>query len=238
MISFNVKNQTLTLVSPIKVVADSQDYLLAAFTFTEDWKNTVKIAQFSRNGITYREILDEHDVAKVPWEVLRGKGRFAVTVTGNNAQNEPNLVITTNPLIIKVWESGLINGEVFHESTQGVEGGVLHQINAKAEEAATSASNAHISEENAAESLRQATLKANAASDSAAEAERQKGLAQGEKEAASQHANDAAGSARQAAESAATATALAEHFAEIVNAPHYYYDENGHLMFSYGTFTE
>lgn len=228
MITFEVKNQKLSLTSNIKVVADSQDYLYAEFSFTEDWADVVKLAQFSRGEQRFRLLLDEHDRVKVPWEVLKGKGFFVITVTGNNEENEPNKVITTNPVRVQVGESGLIDGEVFEESTQGVEGSVLHQIMAKTEEANTSATNAAASERaaatsetNAAGSARTASTKAGEASDSAAEALRQKGLA--------------VTAAEQAASSAEQAAAIATQLSDVLNAPRFYYNNEGHLMFSYGS---
>ncbi len=221
MITFSVKNQTLVLTSKIKVVADSQDYLYAQFTFTDDWNDTIKLAQFTRGEQRFRLALDQQNKVKVPWEVLKGRGKFQVTVTGNNQAGADNKVITTNPVTIRISESGLVNGEVMEESTAGLEGGVLNQILGKASEALASAENAAASERDAlshknaaADSERVATEKATAAHDDAAEALRLKNLAE---EAASQ------------------AVAIATQLSDVLNAPRFYYDENGHLMFSYGS---
>ena len=228
MITFSVKNQSLILTSKVKVVADSQDYLFAQFSFSEDWAGTLKLAQFTRGEHRFRLALDEHDTVKVPWEILKERGKFSVTVTGNNQEGEPNKVITTNPVSIRIYESGLVDGEVMEESTAGVEGSVLHQILAKTGEAETYAQNASTSESNAsnsansaATSAETATQKATAASTSASEAQQAKTAAQQ--------------SATAAAESAQQAAAIATQLSDVLNAPRFYYNAEGHLMFSYGS---
>lgn len=172
MLEFKVKNQHLILLSTDKmVVADSQDYLKAKFTFSEDWDDVIKIALFVRDETRIREALDENNTCIIPYQVLAGEGKFEVSVIGNNQENADNMVITSSVVMLDVKRSGLLNGETFDESTAGLEGGVLHQINQNADRA----------------------------------------------EAAFTRCNQ-----------------LAQQFDDVVNGPHYAYDNEGHLIFVYG----
>ena len=228
MITFSVKNQKLTPTSKVMVVADSQDYLFAQFSFSEDWNGVKKLAQFTRGENRFRLLLDENGAVKVPWEVLKDKGWFRVTVIGNNQQGEPNMVITTNPVEIRVHESGLINGEVMEESTAGVEGSVLYEIMGKTAEANTSAQNAATSESNASASATSAATSAETATEKATQASTSASEAQQSQTAAQQSATAAAESAQQAAD-------IATRLSDVLNAPRFYYNAEGHLMFSYGS---
>lgn len=166
-------------------------------------------------------MLDENGAVKVPWEVLKDKGWFRVTVIGNNQQGEPNMVITTNPVEIRVRESGLVNGEVMEESTAGVEGSVLYEIMGKTAEANTSAQNAATYESNASASATSAATSAQTATEKATQA--------------STSASEAQQSATAAAESAQQAADIATRLSDVLNAPRFYYNAEGHLMFSYGS---
>jgi hypothetical protein len=139
-VEFTVKNQSLYLTTRGRVVADSQGYLGAKFTFTDDWNGTVKVAQFKRGDLFYSILLDSNDECTIPWEVLVDEGEFICNVFGNNTQNSANKIITVNPVTVPVDASGLTAGELPDEPTEGVDGQVLYEIYRYAEEAAASAS--------------------------------------------------------------------------------------------------
>lgn len=231
MLEFKVENQRLTLLlTDVLVVADSQDYLQAHFTFSEDWDDVVKIALFSRDENNIRVALDDNNVVIVPYQVLAGGGCFDVSVFGNNQENADNKVITSSVVTVDIRPSGLKNGETFDESETGLEGGVLWQIRAKATEAQESATNAH----NDAAAAAQSASDASGAKDAAA---RSAGAAAESAETATRAAQTAASDAATAAAALAaeqTAASITQTFSEFLNAPHYTYDEQGHLIFVYG----
>lgn len=153
MLTLKVQNQTLSLEQGPRVVADSQGYLQAGFTFSDDWADTVKVALFYRSTPTmmfYPLLLDEHDQCLVPWEILDDEGKFTTTVFGSNHENQPNKLITTNPLEITVYESGLVDGELPYAPTIGVEGSTLAMIEATRQDAIRLQAAAQANERNAA----------------------------------------------------------------------------------------
>lgn len=231
MLEFKVENQRLTqLLTDVLVVADSQDYLQAHFTFSEDWDDVVKIALFSRDENNIRVALDNNNVVIVPYQVLAGGGCFDVSVFGNNQENADNKVITSSVVTVDIRPSGLKNGETFDESEAGLEGGVLWQIRGKATEAQESATAAHNDAEAAARSAADA-------SDAKDAAVRSAGAAAESAETATRAAQTAASDAATAAAAQAaeqTAANITQTFSEFLNAPHYSYDEQGHLIFVYG----
>ena len=127
VIKFKVHQQTLIAPYPPTVVSRSQDYLKAQFTFTEDWNNTQKIAQFVRDDLKYNIMLDPTDSCLVPWELLLTEGSFSVTVWANNYPDEDNLIITTNKVIVAVHPDGLDDDLLPTEPTEGLEGSILNQ---------------------------------------------------------------------------------------------------------------
>ena len=231
MLEFKVENQRLTLLlTDVLVVADSQDYLQAHFTFSEDWDDVVKIALFSRDENNIRVALDSNNVVIVPYQVLAGGGCFDVSVFGNNQENADNKVITSSVVTVDIRPSGLKNGETFDESETGLEGGVLWQIMTKAAEAEQSATSANNDAAAAAQSASDASDSKTAAAQSAEAAAES---AQSAEAAAQTAAQDAAAAAAELA-AEQTAANIEQAFSEFLNAPHYTYDEQGHLIFVYG----
>ena len=99
-LQFTVENQIITREDDFDVVAKSIYYLYAEFSFSEDWGNGIKTAQFvnSVDNEPYKVILDEEGL--VPWEVLQyDNSRIKVSVFAGNR-------ITTNEAIVRVQKSG------------------------------------------------------------------------------------------------------------------------------------
>lgn len=104
ILEFEVKNQIISRTDKSRVVADSQNYLYAHFTFTDDWDGKVKTAVFKceEDKTAYNVILD-NDSCLVPAEVLKSDKTLFISVFGGD-------VITANKVYIPVEESGLENG--------------------------------------------------------------------------------------------------------------------------------
>lgn len=112
-LDFEVKNQIISRKDKNRVVADSQNYLYAHFTFSEDWSGTVKTAVFkSEEHGTYNVILED-DKCLVPAEVLKSGCTMFISVFGGS-------LITANKCYINVEESGLENGQTPQPPTPDV----------------------------------------------------------------------------------------------------------------------
>ena len=97
-ISFSINNQTITRTDKNNVVSGSKNYLFAAFTFSDDWKNKIKTAQFTR-GETVIDMLLVGDRCAVPRELLQRGGAVNVTVFGGD-------LITVNSATVHIAQSG------------------------------------------------------------------------------------------------------------------------------------
>ena len=106
-LQFTVKEQTIFYHRHGPVVADSQGYLTAAFTFSSDWNDVDKYARFTRSYPVYNVQIKADGTCVVPWEVLIGTGEFSVTVFGVNKDNAANKLITANKVKVMVDASGL-----------------------------------------------------------------------------------------------------------------------------------
>lgn len=101
-LTFQVQNQQIRRTDNFYVVAKSRNYLYAHFTFSDDWGDGTKTAQFHNqcsSGPPYEVILNQYGICLVPWEVLEDVGTVEVTVFGGD-------LITANIARFKVRESG------------------------------------------------------------------------------------------------------------------------------------
>ena len=86
------------------VVADSKDYLVARFTFSEQWQGLVKTAVFQgADGKSYFVVLDK-DTCPIPHEVIQPT-RFLVSVFGGDR-------LTADRAMVEVAASGFTAGGV------------------------------------------------------------------------------------------------------------------------------
>ena len=121
-ILFSLKEQTLLYHKRGPVIAYSQDYLYAKFTFSQDWDGTQKYAVFTRGYPSVVQEIDEAGVCVVPWEVLVGKGEFTLTVFATNKPDDTNKFITSNKVVVTIDESGITETQHPDEPTKGVLG--------------------------------------------------------------------------------------------------------------------
>lgn len=82
------------------LVPGTAGYLVAVFNFSEEWKNTVKVAAFyGDKGECPPQILKDGYSCVIPKEALAGK-RFKISILGKNK----TLKITTNK--VEVIQNG------------------------------------------------------------------------------------------------------------------------------------
>ena len=205
-LEFEVKNQTVKLLGDYELVKGSKNYLVAHFTFSEDWQDvSKKMIYFSKNspdkeifvgttadgGTKIGYTLDSNDSVLVPPEFIQKSG-FIVNLTGLNSDKQE--VITTNPATVYVTDNGLLTDET--------EGKTLPEY---LEEKLVAINKAVIDSEEQAE----------AAANSAGKAEAAKTAAQKAQQAA-ETAKDTAGDE---AQNAANSAELAQKWAESSTSP-------------------
>lgn len=129
MIKFYIIGQTIRFSTPA-IAADSLNYLEAEFNFAEaeEWAGASKWAHFrqEREGeaaTVYDINLDENDSIKADKKLNLTQGEWEVYLTGTVGESR----LTTIPVVLTVYESGLIDGPL-HEIPQTV----AEQIDIKA----------------------------------------------------------------------------------------------------------
>lgn len=80
MLEFAVNHQYIRRIDSTNVVADSQNYLYAHFTFETDEWTGIKTAIFQGDGKPYEMLIDENGVCLVPHEAIEN-GNFHMTVS-------------------------------------------------------------------------------------------------------------------------------------------------------------
>lgn len=82
------------------IVPGTTGYLIARFTFSEEWNNTVKVAAFWRNGHECPpQILKDGHSCVIPSEALTSR-QFTISVLGKNEK----IKLTTNK--VEVVQNG------------------------------------------------------------------------------------------------------------------------------------
>lgn len=240
-LEFEVKNQTVKLLGDYELVKGSKNYLVAHFTFSEDWQDvSKKMIYFSKNSpdkeifvgttadggtkICYE--LDSNDSVLIPPEFIQKSG-FIVNLTGvNEAEQE---VITTNPVTVYVTDNGLLTDETEGKTLPEYLEEKLQDIN-KAVTDTTEEAEAAAGSAKAAQAAQKAAEAAQTAAEKAEDnAEKSKSAAAGSATAAAKSASDASGyadtasqhkqGAETAEDNAEAAALLAQKWAESDESP-------------------
>ena len=98
LLKFNVNAQKITKAPNCdfdNIVAGTSDYLRAQFTFSPEWDDCVKIAQFWRAGQEHAVLIENNECDIHP-EVLKG-ATFKVSVLGTRGRYR----IPTNKVIVR-----------------------------------------------------------------------------------------------------------------------------------------
>lgn len=101
-IQFDINHQHLVVQSGYYVVSNSENYITAKFTFSDDWDDMTKTAVFRQSGssVAYQEII-ENGYCNIPHEVTQYPG-MRVYVHGKNDKT----TIYTNAELIRVHIDG------------------------------------------------------------------------------------------------------------------------------------
>ena len=99
----NVVNQKLKIATNLKsLVAGTQKFVRFVFNLTGDWDNLMTFAQFSQNGVSYNQYLDENNSAYLPAEI--GVGTCTLMLYGSNEYT----IATTNYLTLTIDKNILV----------------------------------------------------------------------------------------------------------------------------------
>lgn len=96
----NVIGQKIKLsCNNIKFVSNTKGFIKFIFSFTSDWDNLIKIAQFSQNGVCYESCLDSNDSVSLPQELKEGEFKLSLYAEGES------MLARTFPVILMLEKS-------------------------------------------------------------------------------------------------------------------------------------
>ena len=78
------------------IVAGTKNYLRAKFSFSDDWRDCVKVASFWRGNKEHAVVLDGDNSCDIPPDALVG-ATFRVSVIGQRQDYR----ITTNKIVVR-----------------------------------------------------------------------------------------------------------------------------------------
>lgn len=121
VLDFKVQNQILTRRDNNKVVRDSQNYLYAKLTCSEDWSGEKTMVFKGSSGDAYNVLLDDEDTCLVPWEVLTAERIYVSAFCGD--------LITANVVRIDTIKSGYEIGKESRIPTPDIYNQIIEKIN-------------------------------------------------------------------------------------------------------------
>lgn len=130
-LQFLVTGQNLIRTDSNNVIGDCKNYVFASFTFSPEWLNLVKTAQFTKARVTY-DMLLVNNRCLIPWEVLVGQGVIKVNVFAGD-------LITVNACTFTVNPSGLLPGQVPQAATPGIYQQIQDSISTERQQALAAA---------------------------------------------------------------------------------------------------
>lgn len=103
-ILINVMNQKLKIATNMKnYVAGSQEFVRFIFNLPSEWDNLLTFAQFSQNGVSYNQYLDEDNSVYLPSEIVSGTCTLTLYGSGGNT------IGTTDHLTLSIDENILVS---------------------------------------------------------------------------------------------------------------------------------
>lgn len=123
-ISVNVIGQKLKVTTNLKCfISGSQKFVKFIFNMDSDWDNLLTFAQFSQNGISYNQYLDDENSVYLPSEIVAGTCTLILYGTGNDVR------ATTNYLTLIIDENVLVADAQSTEITQSLYEQLVSRIN-------------------------------------------------------------------------------------------------------------
>ena len=120
-ITFNVYKQKIKRTDTQQIVADSRNYLHAAFTFSDDDWTGIKTAIFKNGDVVKHAVLDDNNECLVPWEVIK-PGILHVSVFCGD-------LITADTATVYINESGYEDGGIPEDPSPTVYEQIIAMLN-------------------------------------------------------------------------------------------------------------
>ena len=120
----NVANQKLKISTNLKsLVAGTQEFIRFVFNLSGDWDGLTTFAQFSQNGVSYNQYLDEDNSVYLPSEI--GVGTCTLMLYGSN----DNVRATTNYVTLTIDKNTLVADASSTEISQTLYDQLVSRIN-------------------------------------------------------------------------------------------------------------
>lgn len=120
----NVANQKLKIATNLKsLVAGTQEFVRFVFNTSGDWDDLLTFAQFTQNGVSYNQYLDNDNSAYLPSEI--GVGTCTLMLYGSNE----NTIATTNYLTLTIDENILVADAQSTEISQSLYTQLVTRVN-------------------------------------------------------------------------------------------------------------
>lgn len=118
MLTFAVKNQLITSVTPWQIVAESIRHVPFACVFDDEWDAYQSRVVIFSNGDVKREVLLPAEPAYIPWEVLKTGGLY-ISCVGIRQDAEGMHRITTKRMDspVNILMAGELTGDIPDEPT-------------------------------------------------------------------------------------------------------------------------
>lgn len=123
LLTFIIHKQLICRTDKETPVANSENFLYAQFTFSEEWTGT-KTAIFN-NGTPYSIQLDADNKCLVPWEVITSPGFSVSAFCGER--------VTANNAYVNVLASGYVEGQTPQPPSKTVYDQILDEMDSKLE---------------------------------------------------------------------------------------------------------
>ncbi len=120
-ITFNVYKQKIKRTDTQHIVADSRNYLHAAFTFSDDDWTGIKTAVFKNGDVVKHAVLDDNNECLVPWEVIK-PGILHVSVFCGD-------LITADTATVYINDSGYEDGGIPEDPSPTVYEQIIAMLN-------------------------------------------------------------------------------------------------------------
>lgn len=111
----NVANQKLRIATNLKnLISGTQEFVKFVFNLNGDWDNLMTFAQFTQNGKSYNQYLDDENSVYLPSEI--GVGTCTLMLYGSNDK----IIATTNYLTLDIDDNILVKDANSTEISQSL----------------------------------------------------------------------------------------------------------------------
>jgi hypothetical protein len=120
----NVANQKLRIATNLKnLISGTQEFVKFVFNLNGDWDNLMTFAQFTQNGKSYNQYLDDENSVYLPSEI--GVGTCTLMLYGSNDKT----IATTNYLTLDIDDNILVKDANSTEISQSLYTQLVTKIN-------------------------------------------------------------------------------------------------------------